>query len=183
MQSVLQGGELAGGTTFDKPTGKNHFIDEDEFFDPQFNCDYTSLKTLRLITEERRCMNAHVVLDKYDGNAWLGTRYRSTQRRGSGLCPTMGHQRKPGPRQKYGRGIYSTLYISEAIHYAKTFTSKKDGKKYKVILQNPINSNYRQKHNNDKYWLVPIPAGKSSRDEQEMVERAICPYGLLIKEV
>ena len=28
----------------DIPTGLNHIIDEDEFFDPQFDCDYTSLR-------------------------------------------------------------------------------------------------------------------------------------------
>lgn len=83
----------------------------------------------------------------------------------------------------YGRGIYSTPDMSEAIHYAKTFTSSTNGKKYKVILQNRINPEYRKKYYNDRYWLIPIPQGTSDAEEQEMVDRAIRPYGLLLKEI
>ncbi|XP_073327968.1 uncharacterized protein [Pagrus major] len=182
---------------------KNHIIDENEFFDPQFNRDYRKLKDTETYYRggevyERPCgwqRFALKVLDDYDGNAWLGTRYRSTQsvpgewpvsyhgtsKKGAdGII--QGHY-KPGSGQKYGRGIYSTPYIKEALQYAKTFTSKKTGKKYSVILQNRINPQYRQKYNNDKYWLIPIPSGSGAEEEQKMVERAIRPYGLLLKEV
>lgn len=59
----------------------------------------------------------------------------------------------------------------------------KNGKKYRVILQNRINPQYRQKYNNDKYWLIPIPHGTCDEDEEKMVERAIRPYGMLLQEV
>ncbi|XP_073328648.1 uncharacterized protein [Pagrus major] len=182
---------------------KNHIIDENEFFDPRFDYDFSNLRDTETYSRggevyERPCgwqRFALRVLDDYDGNAWLGTRYRSTQsvpgewpvsyhgtsKKGAdGII--QGHY-KPGPGQAYGRGIYSTPYINEAVQYAKTFTSKKTGKKYSVILQNRINPQYRQKYNNDKYWLIPIPSGSGAEEEQEMVERAIRPYGLLLKEV
>lgn len=81
----------------------------------------------------------------------------------------------------YGRGIYSTPQLSVAESYAKEFTSK--NRKYKVIVQNRINPQYRQKHNDDSYWLVSIPDGTSGPEEQLMVERSIRPYGLLVKAV
>lgn len=59
----------------------------------------------------------------------------------------------------------------------------KNGKKYRVILQNRINPQYRQKYNNDKYWLIPIPHGTSEKDEEKIVHKAIRPYGLLLQEV
>ncbi|CAK6954590.1 uncharacterized protein LOC122874668 [Scomber scombrus] len=210
MQCTLQAGYKPGGSSYvqqsdvvDKPTGLNHIIDEAEFFDPQFDCDYTSLRDTETYHRggevyERPCgwyRFALKVLDKYDGNAWLGTRFRSTQsvpgewpvsyhgtsKKGAGGI--VEEYYKPGPRQRYGRGIYSTPYISEATRYAKTFTFNKTGKRYKAILQNRINPEYRQKHNNDNYWLVPIPEGISAVEEHKMVERAIRPYGLLIKEI
>lgn len=54
---------------------------------------------------------------------------------------------------------------------------------YQVILQNRINPKYREKHNDDKYWLVRIPSGTSKEEEDELVDRAIRPYGLLLKEL
>uniref|UniRef100_UPI003AAF5BF9 uncharacterized protein n=1 Tax=Centroberyx gerrardi TaxID=166262 RepID=UPI003AAF5BF9 len=179
-------------------------IDEDEFFHPKFDYDFTHLKDTETYYRggevyERPCgwtRFAIKVLDKYPGeNTWLGKSYRSTQSV-PGEWPVSYHgtsqkgaegiikgHYKAGSRQLYGRGIYSTPLISEAIYYAKTFTSKKNGKKYKVILQNRINPQYREKHNKDKYWLVPVPCGTSDEEEQKLVERAIRPYGLLLKEV
>ncbi|XP_023275738.1 uncharacterized protein LOC111665091 [Seriola lalandi dorsalis] len=207
IQCILQGRAPAAGPygedVTDTATGRSHVIDEDEFFAPQFDYDFTSLTDTETYLRggekyERPCgwyRFGLKVLDKYDEVTWLGTSYRSTQ-----SCPgewpvsyhgtskkgaegiIEGHY-KPGPREKYGRGIYSTPDISEAKQYAKTFTSKKDKKKYKVILQNRINPKYRKKYNNDKYWLIPIPRGTSDKEEQKMVERAIRPYGLLIKKV
>lgn len=136
------------------------------------------------------------VLGKYESDAWLGNQKRSTESV-PGEWPVSYHgtsmegaegiiygSYKPGPGQVHGRGVYSTPYISEAEQYAKTFISKKNKKKYKVILQNRINEWYRRVcKKNDRYWLVPIPAGTSARDEQKMVKQAIRPYGLLLKEV
>ncbi|CAB1434909.1 unnamed protein product [Pleuronectes platessa] len=121
------------------------------------------------------------VLDKYPGTTWLGTRYRSIQSSPgewpvsyhgtskTGAEGIIGNHYKQGPRQAYGRGIYSTPDISVANRYAKTFTSSKNGKTYKVVLQNRINPKYRKKYVNDLYWLVPIPKGKSEDEEQEMI--------------
>ncbi|XP_038561980.1 uncharacterized protein LOC119893722 [Micropterus salmoides] len=136
------------------------------------------------------------VLDKYGENTWLGNRRRSTESV-PGEWPVSYHGTskegaegiiegfyKPGSGDVYGRGIYSTPNITEARKYAKKFTSKNDGKRYKVVLQNRINPAYRKKHRKNRdYWLVPISKGKSVTEVQKMVERAIRPYGLLVKEV
>lgn len=88
---------------------------------------------------------------------------------------------QPGTGQNYGRGIYSTPYISEAVPYIKTFTYKM--KDYEVLMQNRINPKYREKHNNGKYWLVPLSKQLSKHEEQEIVEKAIRPYSLLVRPV
>ncbi|XP_071783433.2 uncharacterized protein LOC139933267 [Centroberyx gerrardi] len=213
IKSVLQSGRPASDVStldfqdtieIEGPTKKCHIIDEDEFFHPKFDYDFTHLKDTETYYRggevyERPCgwtRFAIKVLDKYSGgNAWLGKSWRSTQSE-PGEWPVSYHgtsqkgaegiiegHYEAGSGQVYGRGIYSTPLISEAIYYAKTFTSKKNGKRYKVILQNRINPQYREKHNKDKYWLVPVPHGTSDEEEQKLVERAIRPYGLLLKEV
>ncbi|KAI3370977.1 hypothetical protein L3Q82_023631, partial [Scortum barcoo] len=138
------------------------------------------------------------VLDKYpDGNAWLGERgHRTGTKSKAGEWPVSYHGTskqgargvivayyKPGSGDVYGRGVYSTPYLSEATPYIKTFTSKKTGKTYQVLLQNRINPEYREKHRNGTYWLVPISEELSEEEEQEIVEKAIRPYALLIKHV
>ncbi|XP_038561403.1 uncharacterized protein LOC119893362 [Micropterus salmoides] len=205
LQSFLEDGvQVEGFDEVDMPTRKHFLIDENEFFHPNYDYDFTHLKDTKTYYRggevyERPCgwkRFALRVLDKYDGNTWLGNRYRSTESV-PGEWPVSYHGTskegaegiiagfyKPGPRQLYGRGIYSTPNITEAKNYAKTFTSKNDGKRYKVVLQNRINPAYRQKHrNNGDYWLVSIPEGTSVTEEQKMVERAIRPYGLLLREV
>lgn len=206
FQRTWQNDDLAGGFITEDikevATEQNHIIDEDEFFDPQFDYDFSNLRdteTYRRGGEvyERPCgwkRFALRVLNEYDGNTWLGTRFRSTSSvpgewpvsyhgtSQSGAEGIIGGHYLPGPGQAYGRGIYSTPYISEAVYYAKQFISKKNGKTYKVILQNRINPEYREKHYSGKYWLVRIPKGTSAAEEQNMVERAIRPYGLLLKE-
>ncbi|XP_026222129.1 uncharacterized protein LOC113166286 [Anabas testudineus] len=204
IQSILTGGPEAPYTVVeDLPTGNSHIIDEDEFFAPEFDYDFTKLKDTETFYRggevyERPCgwrRLALKVLDKYEDNTWLGTRYRSTQSV-PGEWPVSYHGTsmkgaegiiegyfKPGPGDQYGRGIYSTPHIAEALSYAKTFTSRKTGKTYNVILQNRINPEYRKKYKNDKYWLIPIHAGKSAKEEQERVKKAIRPYGILLKEV
>ncbi|RVE71048.1 hypothetical protein OJAV_G00070090 [Oryzias javanicus] len=207
LKKILLGSDggtqrLRGGYSV-KPTGKNYIINEEEFFDSRFDYDFTTVKDSKTFWRggelyERPCgwqRFALKVLDKYDGNKWLGNQHRETRsvprewpvsyhgtsKGGAEGIIKEGYE--PGPRQKYGRGIYSTPYIAEAEQYARTFTSEKNGKKYKVILQNRINPKYRHKYNNEKYWLIPIEQGTSSHAEREIVEKAIRPYGLLLREV
>nr|XP_019934278.1 PREDICTED: uncharacterized protein LOC109624196 [Paralichthys olivaceus] len=181
-------------------------IDEKEFFDPKYDYDFTDLEDTETYYRgdevyERPCgwkRYALKVLDKYpDGNAWLGERGNCTTTGSkAGEWPVSYHgtsqigaqgiiiaQFQPGPGQVYGRGIYSTPYISEALPYTKSFTSVSTGKKYQVVLQNRVNPAYREKHNNGKYWLVPVPKGISEKQEVEIVEKAIRPYALLLKQV
>ncbi|XP_036961745.1 uncharacterized protein LOC119023741 isoform X1 [Acanthopagrus latus] len=178
-------------------------LDEDEFFEPGFDYDFRAVKdTVTYYRGEEEYQRpcgwkrfAIKVLDKYsDGNTWLGNPSRSTKSV-PGEWPVSYHgtsQRgaariiegfyESGDGDTYGRGIYSTPDISEAdTYYAKTFNEK--GQDYKVILQNRINPEIRKVCEKAKYWLISIPAGTSKNDEQKMVERAIRPYGLLLKEV
>ncbi|XP_057693582.1 uncharacterized protein LOC130916697 isoform X4 [Corythoichthys intestinalis] len=136
------------------------------------------------------------VWDKYpDGNVWLGERghctttysklgewpvsYHGTSKNGARAIIVTNYQ--PGPGQKYGRGVYSTPYLEDAVDYTKTFQSKATGKKYRVVMQNRMNPAYREKHNGDKYWLLPIPEGLTQDQEQDLVEKAIRPCAVLIK--
>ncbi|XP_038561407.1 uncharacterized protein LOC119893366 [Micropterus salmoides] len=209
LRSILQGDGPATDSApenhvdIERVFERNHFINEDEFFHPGFDYDFTNLKDTKNYYRggevyQRPCgwqRFALKVLDKYDENTWLGNRYRSTESV-PGEWPVSYHgtskagaegiierSYEPGDRKMFGRGIYSTPYISVAEIYSKTFTSKKTGKMYEVILQNRINPEYREKHNNDNYWLVSIPEGTSVTEEHKMVERAIRPYGLLLREV
>ncbi|XP_053283404.1 uncharacterized protein LOC128444773 [Pleuronectes platessa] len=206
IKSILDGSGRSASPALDKPVvdiQKNLIMDEEEFFAPQYNYDFTKLTETETYWRggekyERPCgwyRFGLKVLDKYPGNTWLGTTYRGTQSSPgewpvsyhgtskTGADGIIGDHYQPGPGQAFGRGIYSTPDISVANRYAKTFTSIKNGKTYKVVLQNRINPEYRKKYANDLYWLVPIPKGTSEDEEQEMVERAIRPYGLLLKEV
>ena len=90
IQSILRGGPQAAGfptAVQDTPTGKTFIIDENEFFAPQYDYDFTKLKDIETYRRggevyERPCgwfRFGLKVLDKYDGNTWLGTTYRSTQ--------------------------------------------------------------------------------------------------------
>ncbi|XP_011471220.1 uncharacterized protein LOC105353646 [Oryzias latipes] len=210
LSSVLLGfsaaqlgtGALQAGSS-DALTGKSYIINEEEFFDSQFDFDFTTVKDSKTFWRggemyERPCgwqRFALKVLDKYGENKWLGNQNRKTRTvagewpvsyHGTSKCGAEGIIKgcyKPGPRQRYGRGIYSTPCIAEAEQYAKTFTSRKNGKQYKVILQNRINPEYRCKYNNEKYWLVPIQDKLSPEEEMKIVEKAIRPYGLLLKKV
>ncbi|KAG7214422.1 hypothetical protein INR49_006379 [Caranx melampygus] len=178
-------------------------IDEEEFFDPGYDYDFTDLKDTETYYRggeeyERPCgytRFALKVLGKYEDDTWLGHAGRVTSSvegewpvsyhgtEADCVDPIIKGNLKAGGGAMYGRGIYSTPHISVAEEYATSFTSDKDGKKYNVILQNRINPMYREKHYNDEYWLIEIPEGKSDEEEKELVNRAIRPYGLLIKEV
>ncbi|XP_049429025.1 uncharacterized protein LOC125886761 [Epinephelus fuscoguttatus] len=192
----------------DKETGQiilepNNYPWSKEHLDPGFNYDFSKLKDTENYYRggelyERPCgwqRFALKVLDKYEDNTWLGNRWRTTQSV-AGEWPVSYHgtdqkfvkaiieeHLKAGPRKAFGNGIYSTPHIDIAEGFAKEFTSKKTGKKYKAILQNRINPKYREKHYEDKYWLVPIPENASDKEQQEIVEKAIRPYGLLLQEI
>ncbi|XP_067314692.1 uncharacterized protein [Pseudorasbora parva] len=182
------------------------FVDMDEFFEPRFDFDFTHL------SGESVCMRgselytrpcgwyrfALKVLDKYpDGNAWLGTDgWRSHSVAGEwpvsyhgtsvqGATSIIKTHYKAGPGQVYGRGIYSTYDIDQASGYSTEFTSKKTGKRYRVLMQNRINPKMRKVHVCGKtdYWLIEIPDGTSAAKEKEIVEESIRPYGILLKEV
>ncbi|XP_049578446.1 uncharacterized protein [Syngnathus scovelli] len=136
------------------------------------------------------------VWDKYpDGNAWLGERgYRTTTYSIPGEWPVSYHgtskngaraiivtNYQPGPGQKYGRGVYSTPSLEHAAQYTRTFQSSVTGKNYRVVMQNRVNPAYREKHNGGEYWLLPVPDGLTQEQEQDLVEKAIRPYAVLIK--
>ncbi|XP_077452000.1 uncharacterized protein LOC144071085 [Stigmatopora argus] len=183
---------------------KGLVIDEEEFFDKAFDFDFSKVKDTCTYYRggevyHRPCgwlRFALKVWDKYpDGNAWLGNRghcttthsklgewpvsYHGTSKNGARAIIVTNY--KPGPGQKYGRGVYSTPYLEDAVDYTKTFQSKATGKMYRVVMQNRVNPAYRQKHNMDKYWLLPVPDDFPADEEQELVEKAIRPYGVLIK--
>lgn len=184
--------------------GKEVFVNMDEFLEPHFDYDFTHLKDNSVCMRgnepyKRPCGWYRVavkVLNKYtDGNTWLGTdgwrpnsgagerpvSYHGTSIEGAeGIC---GSNYKPGPGQVYGRGIYSTYDIDQASSYSKEFTSKKTGKKYRVMMQNRINPQMRKVCDRKDYWLIEIPEGTSPDKEREIVEKSIRPYGILLKQV
>lgn len=183
------------------------FVDEGKFFDRQFDFDFSNVS-------DRECYErggeqyarpcgwyriALKVLDKYSENTWLGPNgirtksaagewpvsYHGTSKDGAeGVITSHYKAGNNSKRQVYGRGIYSTPHLSEAANYAHQFVSQKNGKTYKVILQNRVNPAHREKHRRaDDYWLIPVPQGSSDAEERKIVERAIRPYGILLKEV
>ncbi|KAK5883923.1 hypothetical protein CesoFtcFv8_020197 [Champsocephalus esox] len=183
------------------------FIDEKEFFDPQYDYDFTDL------SDSAECMRgdepyerpkgwyrmALKVKGKYpDGDTWLGPDgWRSHSVPGEwpasyhgtsldGARSIIKSHYKAGDGAAYGRGIYSTpdIHVAEKEQYAKTFQSKKTGKSYKVILQNRINPERRELcQQKSDYWLIPVDEGTPALQEKEIVERAIRPYGILIQKV
>ncbi|XP_028287366.1 uncharacterized protein LOC114452313 [Parambassis ranga] len=189
---------FSGASTF-----RNFVINESKFFDPDFDYDFRGETDTEIYYRggekyTRPCgwfRFALKVLNKYEDNTWLGNQGRTTEsvpgewpvsyhgtsaKNAKGIIKT---NYQAGPREKFGRGVYSTPVLSEAEGYAKQFTSKTNGKTYKVVLQNRINPAHREKHNNDIYWLVPIEDGMTPEDEKQKVQQTIRPYGLLLKEV
>ncbi|XP_063068761.1 uncharacterized protein LOC134460245 [Engraulis encrasicolus] len=85
----------------------------------------------------------------------------------------------------YGRGVYCPpdIDVAERDGYAKTFTSRKSGKTYKVALQGRINREYRQICVREDYWLIPVPKGTSAEKERDIVDKALRPYGILFKKI
>ncbi|XP_043072956.1 uncharacterized protein LOC122323292 [Puntigrus tetrazona] len=184
------------------------FAIPDDFFDPKFDFDFTDM---RESGSDPACTRgdepykrpygwmrfALKVRDKYpDGNGWLGPdgwRSRSepgewpVSYHGTGLKGAEGIVQthfRAGGGQAYGRGVYSSPDINMAEMYAEVgkFKSQKNGKTYRVIMQNRVNPKKREIVDKD-IWLVPIPEGTSAAKEKEIVESSIRPYGLLLKEV
>lgn len=189
---------------FNSDVRQEMFVNMDEFFDPCFDFDFTNT------TDKSICMRGNEpykrpcgwyrialkVLNKYpDGNDWLGTNgWRSYSVAGEwpvsyhgtsveGATGIVKKHYKAGPRQLYGRGIYSTYDINQASGYSKEFTSKKTGKRYRVLMQNRINPVMRKVCDRQDYWLIEVPEGTSAAKETEIVEKSIRPYGILLKEV
>ena len=120
------------------------------------------------------------VLDRYENNTWLGGRgprtastpgewavsYCGTTKKGAEEIASEGYDIKYERRQAYGPGIYSTPDLSIAEGYAIQF--RKDGKNYKIVLQNRVNPAKFRKANEDKYWIVD--------------DSNIRLYGILVKE-
>ncbi|XP_073726855.1 uncharacterized protein [Misgurnus anguillicaudatus] len=180
------------------------FVDMDEFFDPQYDCDFTNCTDNSVCWRgneayKRPCGWYRValkVVNKYpDGNTWLGPDgWRShsvdgewpVSYHGTTIEGAKGIVRShytAGSGQQYGRGIYSTYDLSQASGYSREFTSKTNGKRYRVIMQNRINPKMRKVCKRQDYWLIEVPAGTSPAKEKEIVEKSIRPYGILLKQV
>ncbi|KAL1255897.1 hypothetical protein QQF64_013958 [Cirrhinus molitorella] len=200
--------ETPTGESASSSLRKKIFAIPDDFFDPDFDFDFTNMPK----SESDACMRgdepyrrpygwmrfALKVRDKYpDGNAWLGTdgwRSRSVPGEwpvsyhgtgGKGAEGIIRSHYKAGDGVAHGRGIYSSPDIDIAEMYAEmeSFKSQKNGKTYRVIMQNRVNPKKRIIINEYNYWLVSIPEGTSAAKEKEIVESSIRPYGLLLKEV
>ncbi|XP_072226883.1 uncharacterized protein [Leuresthes tenuis] len=188
-------------------------INLDEFFHSQYNYDFTKLKdgdkTFLRGNEQyvRPCGWNRVALrvtNKYDdGDQWLGT--------GNDAWPVsyQGHKMDGSPgiilardgnpddepnfleacvehlvnEKTRGNGVYSTPNIKMAEKYCKTFKSKVDGMMYKVLLQNRINPERREKCQREDVWVVYIPEGTNNIQTKAIVQESIRPYGLLLKHV
>nr|XP_020443227.1 uncharacterized protein LOC109952474 [Monopterus albus] len=187
-------------------------INPQDFFHPKYDYDFTNIKdgsTKFLRGNEqyiRPCGWNRValqVIQRYaDGNSWLGTgkdawpvSYQGYSMDGSlGIILTRGACSSDEPQfldvaaaslnnsETRGRGVYSTPDIKMAEQYCKQFTSRVDGKKYKVVLQNRINPQKRTKCQREDVWLVYIPEGHNDVQTRAIVQESIRPYGLLLKQ-
>ena len=120
------------------------------------------------------------VLGKYPSDAWLG----QTGKRGRGVFKEWAvtyhgteHQffnkiapgeYIVGPRDAYGKGVYSSPFIKEAEYYATEFTHGEDT--YLGVFQNRVNPGGVRIKYNGEYWICRRP-------------RNIRPYGLCVKKV
>ncbi|XP_076005970.1 uncharacterized protein LOC143000513 [Genypterus blacodes] len=181
------------------------FINEDDFFDPQYDYDFSDPSELPPCERGNEPYArpygwyriALKVKGKYpDGDKWLGSNglrshsdpgewpvsFHGTSLDGAKGIITRNY--KAGPGALYGRGIYSTPDINVAEElYARTFQSKTTRKHYKVILQNRINPQKREICTRNDYWLIPVPQGAPAYEERRIVTSSIRPYGILIKEL
>ncbi|XP_024154151.1 uncharacterized protein LOC112162572 [Oryzias melastigma] len=187
-------------------------INLQKFFHREFDYDFTNVKDgnqkflrgnevyIRPCGWDRAALR---VSQQYDGgDQWLGTgkdawpvSYHGHNMDGSlGIILTRDGNPDDSPqfleacaasmiREKTsGRGVYSTPDIQLAERYCKLFTSKVDGKRYKVVLQNRINPQSRKSCNRDGLWLVYIPENSTEVKTKAIVQESLRPYGLLLKK-
>lgn len=181
-------------------------VNLDTFYAPKLNYDFRNLTDDSVCTRGGETYKrprgwfrfALKVLDKYsDGSDWLGrggwrsesdprewpVSYHGTGREGQNLA---------GQREPQEFGIFSTPDINQAeqdgeLH--KEFTSK-NGKSYRVIMQNRINPEHRVKKA-ESLWLVRVPLEvyalsdqkKRKEEMKKIVDQSIRPYGILLKEM
>jgi len=163
--------------------GLTFFLDAN-FADPGYDYDFTHINDhgtsySRGGHEYRRPCGwkrfALNVLNKYDGNMWLGrsnipgewpVSYHGTSSYNAKSIADEGFRLSKGKRFVHGPGIYTTPNVKVAEAYATAFYA--DGVKYKVVVQNRVNPDTLQRFG--EYWLSP-------KDED------IRPYGLCVKRV
>ena len=186
----LAGGDLGGvcSVSFDE-------------LDPEFDYDFSHVeddgkKYMRGGFQYERPYGwkriAIKVVGKYADDTWLGPKgirteeapgewpvsYHGTNMKSAKMILKEGY--KAGPRQLYGRGIYTSpsLEMVERL-YAKEFSF--EGKTYKIALQNRVNPNQKSEH------LKIIPASQTSVGADYWLSPGgtadVRPYGILIREV
>ncbi|KAM6959258.1 uncharacterized protein FYW47_010689 [Aplochiton taeniatus] len=202
----LTEGETASADEGSRPTV---CIKTQDFFDPQYDYNFTNIKDgdakftrgnekyLRPCGWNRVALK---VLKRYqDGDGWLGTgsnawpvSYHGPAMDGShGVIWTLDQDTAEevvaeggsGSNTTRGRGVYSTSDVAIAERFSKSFRSKVDGKMYKVVLQNRIKPEKRQKCRRENIWLVYVPEDSNILQEKAIVEASLRPYGLLLKQV
>ncbi|XP_029976121.1 uncharacterized protein LOC115409199 [Salarias fasciatus] len=185
-------------------------LNPEDFFHPQYDYDFTRIQDgdRRFLRGNEQYVRpcgwdraALRVTQRYaDGDGWLGTgrdawpvSYQGHGMDGSIILVRGGEpEDEPGyleaaaarltERRTQGRGVYSTPDVRLAEKFCKTFRSQVDGKKYKVLLQNRINPETRSQCQREDVWVVYIQEGLNDVQTRALVEDAIRPYGLLLKE-
>ncbi|XP_034401582.1 uncharacterized protein LOC117739339 [Cyclopterus lumpus] len=187
-------------------------INPEDFFHPQYDYDFTSIKDgdKAFLRGDERYLRpcgwnrlGLRVTQRYEGgDSWLGTgkdawpvSYHGQNMDGSlGIILTRGESAGEEPEfldaaaaslvsgGTRGRGVYSTPDVATAEAHCKSFKSKVDGKTYKVVLQNRLNPEKRRRCQREDVWLVYVPMGHSHLQTRAVVQEAIRPYGLLLKE-
>ena len=131
------------------------------------------------------------VLGKYSDDVWLGSdgirtnqspgewpvSYHGTNMTNAKVIVNEGY--KAGPRDKFGKGIYSSPSLEMVdMMYAQEFTH--EGEKYKIALQNRVNPDQSNGH------LKIIPASQTGVGADYWLSPERCdvrPYGILIRHV
>ena len=168
--------------------------------DPKFDYDFTQ-KTddgkqyMRGGFEYKRPYGwnriATKVLGKYTDDVWLGPKGKRTNQ-SPGEWPVSYHGTnmksakkiikkgyKVGPRDKFGKGIYSSpsLEMVERM-YAQGFTH--NGQKYKIALQNRVNPD----QSNGRLEIISASETGVGADYWLSPERCdVRPYGILIRQM
>lgn len=169
--------------------------------DPRYDYDFTNVKDdgqryMRGGFQYKRPYGwkriAIKVVKRYDDDQWLGPNgmrtaeapgewpvcYHGTNMTSAKLILKDGY--KPGPRARFGRGIYTSPSLEMVQRlYAQEFSY--DGKTYKIVLQNRVNPDQTNGH------LQIIPASDTGvgadywlSSAQDVVD--VRPYGILIRE-